>query len=690
MKDRTQYVNVFQGCDEIDLPKPQGIAATWDLIKGLCGNHTPGAALPFGRITACCYSGGYSSGYGRLEANSHGPIGKLFDKNKFRGISHIHNDGTGFIDTFYNYAIVSPFRGELSGSADARDFDNERAEPGYYACRDSLTLADCEVTVTPRVALHRISFPEAGGRISVDFSNDGLYKEGHKTSSPAGDAKLTLVSDAEAEVEVVLHNLRLWFYLKAEGLEGSLRLWADDQETAERSLELAPGHRFGVVMQGSKQVRLTLGLSPKSAAIARADVTGNALTFDEARTQARAAWAEALDRIDAEFDDPADYEIFYSNFYHTLVKPADWSGESFLYDEDSFVLEFSTLWDQYKTSLPLLYSLYPEMSRKIAETFLYTARATGKMIHCLMLDGDFIRRSTGQARMLAEHTLVDAWLRGVHFDLDEALRQMHADVFERGYYDEFLAGQMPDRPAFAIDMTDACAAGALLARARGQEEMAREFEAAAQHWPKVFSQETGLVQEAEHFYEGTNWNYSFRLMHDMEKRVALAGGKERFNQLLDLFFGFETEGREASFEGFNNETDMETPYAYHYCDRHDRICQVVDAGLTYMFTAGRGGVPGNGDSGGLTGCYIWNALGLFPVSGQNLMILGSPRVRKATLRLQNGAALEIEKQGQGIYVQQALLDGQPLDALEISVTRMMQGGKLTFQMTEDQALARKK
>ena len=69
MKDYTRFVNVFQGCDEIALPTPQGIAATWELIKGLCGNNTPGAALPFGRLTACCYSGGYSSGYGRLRSN---------------------------------------------------------------------------------------------------------------------------------------------------------------------------------------------------------------------------------------------------------------------------------------------------------------------------------------------------------------------------------------------------------------------------------------------------------------------------------------------------------------------------------------------------------------------------------------------------------------------------------------------
>ena len=73
------------------------------------------------------------------------------------------------------------------------------------------------------------------------------------------------------------------------------------------------------------------------------------------------------------------------------------------------------------------------------------------------------------------------------------------------------------------------------------------------------------------------------------------------------------------------------------------------ANLTYMFTEGRGGVPGNNDSGGLCSCYLWNALGVFPVSGQDLMIIGSPRSLESTLRLGNGKEFTIKKQGRGIY-----------------------------------------
>ena len=685
MKDYCGYVNVFQGCDEIDLPAPQGVAAAWRFIKGRCGSNTPAAALPFGRITAGCYSGGYSSGYGRLMYNTHGAIKKLWPQNMFRGMSHLQNDGTGDIDTFYNYAVLSPFSGALAQADEPRPFSDERAEPGYYACRDSATGALCEVTVTRRAALHRVRFPGEHGRISIDFSNDGLYDDGGHLHSPAGRARLTLLSDSAAEIEAELHHLTVHFCVKVDGASGPLRLWADGAEQTGQAVSLEPGHRFGVVFDAGEEARVTLGLSPKSAEIARRDALENALSFDEARAAARAAWNEVLGRVDARFDDEKDDEIFYSNLYHSLVKPCDFSGESFLYDENAFVLEFATILDQYKTALPLIFTLYPDMARKIVETMLNVAEATHKMPHTLMMCGDYEGISTTQARMLAEHAIVDAYDRGVDFDRARAIRLMLADTFEHGRFDDYAARwDEAKHKAFLIDITDACAACARMARELGDGEAAARFEKVAALWVNAFDEKTGLLKDGERFYEGTKWNYSFRLVHDMPARMALAGGPAAFAALADRFFGFVHPEDEAAccFEGFNNETDMESPYVYHFAGRHDRLSEVIDGALTYMFTSGRGGVPGNNDSGGLCSCYLWNALGLFPVSGQNLMVMGSPRVREARLSLANGHTFSIRKQGSGIYVKEAFLDGRRLDELAISARAMMAGGELLLVMTD--------
>ena len=684
MKDCASYVNVFQGCDEIDLPAPTGVAAAWRFIKGLAGNNTPGAAWPFGKMTACCFSAGYSSGYGRLMVNSGGPIRHLYDRNKFKGIAHLQGDGTGYISAYYNYAVVSPFTGALADADAPRDFSNERACPGYYALTDSLTKADCEVTVTPRAALHRIACPTPGTKLSVDFSNDGLYSA--ELSEPAGEASLALLSDSEAAVRVVLHGLPLWFHICFEGLAGPLRLWVDCEETAARNVSLEAGHRFGVVAEAGATVRAALGISPKSAEIARADAAGCALSFDEAKAAARAAWNEALSRVQVEFEDERDYEIFYSNLYHTLIKPADWSGESPLYAEPEFMLDFATIWDQYKTALPFIYTVYPDAARKAVGTLLNTARATGVMPHTFMLIGSCLNEEhRGQARMLAEHSIVDAYLRGVPFDYGEALSLMYADAFSRGYYDAFLkSGSGAGNNAFVIDITDACAACALMARELGRTDMAGRFEAVAARWREVFTSGDGLLNDEDYFYEGSRWNYSFRLMHDMPGRMALAGGEAGFANLADRFFGFvDPDNRESScFEGFNNETDMEAPYVYHFCRRHDRLCEVIASGIASMFTTGRGGVPGNNDSGGLSSLYLWNALGVFPASGQDLMIIGTPRVKAAGLALANGRTLRIEREGEGIYVKAALWNGRALERLSLTVRELMAGGELRLRMTK--------
>ncbi|MBQ9920878.1 MAG: glycoside hydrolase family 92 protein, partial [Clostridia bacterium] len=135
------------------------------------------------------------------------------------------------------------------------------------------------------------------------------------------------------------------------------------------------------------------------------------------------------------------------------------------------------------------------------------------------------------------------------------------------------------------------------------------------------------------------------------------------------------------FEGFNNESDMEAPYAYAYIGRQDKICQIIDAADKYMYRqydggTGRGGLPGNNDAGGMTSCYIWNTLGIFPVSGQDLMFIVRPKFEKATLHLSYGKMLEIKRIGDGKYPVSARFNGVRLDGLSISASDLMQGGEL--------------
>ena len=174
-----------------------------------------------------------------------------------------------------------------------------------------------------------------------------------------------------------------------------------------------------------------------------------------------------------------------------------------------------------------------------------------------------------------------------------------------------------------------------------------------------------------------------------------------FAELLDEFFGYGAEDvtlptdpcdskpvddgmKLGRFEGFNNESDTEAPFSYIYADRHDRTCEVVRAGMKYMFSTGRGGLPGNNDTGALSSYYVFAALGLFPVAGQDLFLIGSPFVSKAVVELFNGNVLTITAANcseENIYVESVKFNGMELDGFRVPASELLRGGKLEFVMT---------
>jgi putative alpha-1,2-mannosidase len=210
----------------------------------------------------------------------------------------------------------------------------------------------------------------------------------------------------------------------------------------------------------------------------------------------------------------------------------------------------------------------------------------------------------------------------------------------------------------------------------------------ADHWRNAFDSDTGLLREDSDYYEGENWNYSFRFIHDMVGRINLAGGEEAFVQLLDLFFGFtepEADRVVHRFEGLNNEPDMEAPYAYLFAGRHDRMAEVVRSVLRYQFTTGRGGLPGNDDSGGLSSWYVWSAMGLFPVTGMPFMLIGSPYYEKSTIKMRGGdfTIIANNQAPDHCYVRSAALNGRELDRCYLKIEEFSAEAELVLEMGDE-------
>lgn len=677
-----KYTDPFLGNGEITLPEQTFPASSWHFIKGLSGNTSPAAALPFGKYTACGYDGAYPCGSGINDMNCGGPIRKLFDRPHFIGISHLHHDGTGAIGVYYNYALTCPYDGDFP-SFQPFPILREEAEPGYYLAEtDSVTA---EATVTRSAALHRYRFKGSGvHRVAVDFANDGLHSDEWGMRGKV-TGKVEVLSETRLRAVMTIQKAEIVFDFEVRGASlVSLYRGTDTVPGNEVSLDLPSSDtRMGGIfaLTGNEaEVRLVISFAGIPD---RSPFEAEPRSFDEARKDAEAEWEEALSKIEIDTEDEREKEIFYSNLYHTLTKPCDYTGEAFFFHDKGrkMVTDLATMWDIYKTQFPLLYTLYPDISEKILSTFAAFGEEYGYYPHCLLASGrlDIENR---QARSLAEYTVCDAYYRGIGADYPALVEGAEKDARRTPAF--FGPRPLKTTPGFyashILDMAEAFSCLAPIANELGMTETAERYAEYGKRFSDAFGPD-GMMRPDSDYYEGNRYNYSFRPLFDREARIAIAG-RENLIREAERFFGFlDPADLSSRFEGFNNETDMEAPLFLHELGLRDRMCEVIVSGMDSTFTTGRGGVPGNADSGGLNACYLWNVIGIFPVSGQNRMIVGSPRFPETVLHLKN-ADFRIVKTGEGIYPEKAEWNGTLLPDFELPVTEMMKGGTLTVTMKE--------
>lgn len=691
-------IDPFHGCAAIDLPEPQGLAATWPFLKAQTGNTHPGACLPFGMVSVCPYSGAYPTGYGLNDFNYHGTVPRLFDEYTATGFTHCHQSGTGAIGAYYNFVRVFPFRGKM-GRVDRRwRLTEEEARPGRYAA----TLADIDVRVelvaVPGGARHRYRFLGGSGAaqtagLGFDLANHGIIGEDGTGESPVS-YRVDLRDDGTFAADLVVSGIDMYVCGSVAPTGSETRVWIDGQQHAARSHHGDATAPFGVLYEWrnhpTRSVDAAVAISFRSREHARerlAAILGR--SFQESVAAAELSWRSYFDAVEVETEDAELRGVFASCLYRSLVKPCDLTGESpFWSDDESCYVDFATMWDQYKTHLPLILTLYPEAGAGIVRSLIRYGEEAGRFPIAVLLR-DSLDDFRNQARSLGAYTIADAWHRRIGgIDWHRALNAIIADL-RHPANDDFRSGGKLARFTHGLDLAGAADAAARLAAGIGRHADGERMTRLSTQWRRFYDEDTGILGHAE-YYEGTAWNYSFRLLHDMAERIELCGGPKAFVSLLDRFFGFgagpvprafapsDSEALDALYRlhrfcGYNNEPDIEAPYAYLYAGRHDRTAEIVRAVLRYNYSTGRGGLPGNDDSGGLASAFVWNALGLFPVSGQPMVLIGSPCFRRASLRM-GDSTLTIrasEASTENIHVKSATLNGKELDRAWLTVDELL-------------------
>ncbi|MGV8965060.1 MAG: glycoside hydrolase domain-containing protein [Cellulomonas sp.] len=707
-------VDPFIGTDVTALPAATGLAATWWWPKPQVGNTHPGATYPLGMVSACAYSGAYPTGYGRHDLVTEGIPTQIHERQVASGFTHFQQSGTGAIRKYYNYFRVTPMLQPLDELGALWDIDEEDASPGWY----SATLASgirCEVTVGPKSAVHRYTFPaHSDARLVIDFSLGGLAIP-HSRTVPLR-ANLQLIAPGVAQGEIVVEGAPLAVHVECDTPQWRQLLWYDRRLMPGgtrldfdyiRPTTLRP---FGLMWAGATEpgqvVELRFGFSLRGVDQARenlyADCGPGPSSFESRHTATAATWNEHLGSITVDSPSADRQTVLATAVYHALIKPCLAPGESpFWPTSGPFAYDIATMWDIYRTQLPLLTALRPDRAVELAQALLHISEGEGNLpIGYRMARG--ADQFSRQASALAHTFFADLCQLGLGLDWDWALVHLHNDL-RRTYGEDFLLRGEVHPISHTLDLAFGYWCTSKIADHVGDAALVSAFAPLAARWANAFDPATGLLKDST-FYEGGRWNYSFRLVHDMAARIALAGGDEAFIGLLDNFFGFGAEpviqpgvrpdAAEMArgyalnrFEGLNNEPDMEAPWAYQYAGRPDRTADVVHAVVHHQFGTGRGGLPGNDDSGGLSSWFVWATVGLFPVAGQNLFLINSPAWRESRIEVAGGVLvvattgfIEPEPGGSAQYVQSVHLDGSPLDRTWLTGNELHRGGRLLIAL----------
>ena len=488
---------------------------------------------------------------------------------------------------------------------------------------------------------------------------------------------------------------------------------------------------------GNDTLNVKIGISFLSSLKAKNNIEKEIPHWDFAEVLAtlQGKWENLLGRIDLSPDTPEDYKkMFYTGLYHTMLMPVDRTGENPLWtNEEPYYDDFYTLWDTFRSSNPLITLIDPHREVEIINALLNIYRHDGYMPDGR--SGNANGRTQGGSN--AEVLIADAFVKGLQgIDYNLALEAMLKDATVppggneeqegRGGLVEYRQlGYIPYGIARAGNRTVDYAYNdyniAIVARGLGQTDLYEEYIKRADNWQNLWRADyedhgakgfimprdasgnwldevvfghskvqkptftyTPLTHEAPwyvcwwcvFFYEGTSWEYSFSIPHDIPALVAKSGGKEAFRKRLDTFF-------DDRFYNVANEPSFLTPCLYHWIGRpdlsSDRIRQIISGN----FNASRKGIPGNDDSGAMSSWLAFHLTGLYPNAGQAYYLLNSPLIKETTFHLSGGHDFRILAKNlspENKYIQSARLNGKPFDQAWILHQDLVAGGELVFEM----------
>lgn len=722
-KDYSTYVNPFIG-------------------TGGHGHTFPGAVVPHGMIQP--------SPDTRIDGWD-ACSGYHYADTTINGFSHTHLSGTGCGD--YGDVLIMPTVGKqhyLTTDQKAQrlpyastfSHQNETAEPGYYAVFLNTYQVKAELTASKRGAIHRYTFPEsseAGFIIDLDYSLQRQKNE---------EMQIEVISDTEirGHKKTVYWAFDQYINFYAKFSKPFTYTLITDSITTDNGKRI-PVCKALLKFATAKdeQVFVKVGISAVDREGARKNVEAEIpeWDFNAVRTNARAAWNNYLSKIDITTSNEEEKTIFYSSLYHAATSPylfTDVDGRYLGMDLQPHqgdtlqpVYTIFSLWDTFRALHPLMTIIDPKLNNRFIHS-LILKQQEGGIYPMWELAGNYTGTMIGYH---AVPVIVDAYMKGYRdFDAKEAYRAclrvaeydptgikcpplVLPQLMPKAKQYKNTIGYIPcdlenESVAKALEYAydDWCIS--LFAEAMNDFENQKKYERLSKAYEFYFDPSTrfmrGLNSKGEwntpfnprasthrndDYCEGTAWQWTWFVPHDIQGLVKLMGGEKAFTEKLDSLFtadsALEGEGVSSDISGLigqyahGNEPSHHIIHLYNYVNQPWKTQELTDSIFHSQYANAPDGLSGNEDCGQMSAWYVLNAMGFYQVCpGKPVYSIGRPLFEKTVIRLPDEKTFTIiakNNSRENKYIESASLNGEPLHTPFFTHKDLAKGGTLEIKMT---------
>ncbi|KAL4916223.1 glycosyl hydrolase family 92-domain-containing protein [Aspergillus aurantiobrunneus] len=439
---------------------------------------------------------------------------------------------------------------------------------------------------------------------------------------------------------------------------------------------------------------------------------------------------------------------FYSGIYRTMVNPQDYTDENPLWrSAEPYYDSFYCLWDSFRSQLPFLTIVDPSAVTRMIRSLIDTQRHLGWLPDCRVSLCKGYTQGGSNADVVLADAYVKGLSDGV--DWEDGYAAVKKDAEEEPYdwsnegrgglaswkslnyipvedFDHVGFGTMTRSISRTLEYSYNDFTIAQMARSLNRTEDAERYEETSRYWQNLFradqasfisGTDTGyrgffqpkhlngswgyqdpitcssidrsgracsLQNTGTETFESSIWEYQFFTPHDMSTLITLLGGPVQFTRRLDFL-------HDQGITYIGNEPSFLTVFQYHYAGRPGKSTVRAHFYIPRFFNPTPAGLPGNDDSGAMGSFVAMTMMGFFPNPGQNVYLITAPFFESVNItspltgRTARVRTVNFDPGYQNIYIQSAMLDGEPYSRNWIGHEFFTQGGELVLVLGRNES-----